>query len=264
MLIVQISDFHVVAPGKLAYGRIDTPSMLRNAVHVVNQLKPQPALVIGSGDLVQGGSPEEYSHLKEILGDLHASFVPVMGNHDHRGNFVKAFGPEVQAGSSPYIQYVRIFAQYQVVVLDTVTEGSDDPSYCSERATWLDRVLSASTRPSLLVTHHPVFPTGIKWMDPVISDWTHFLADVVGDHRSRIIGVCSGHIHRAIHTRSFGVTASSCPSTAHQVALDFDSTDSVLSEEAPGFQIHRIESDLLTTYTASFERFLNGFDARQT
>ncbi len=263
MLIAQISDHHIVAPGARAYGRIDSATMLRHAVGVLNQLRPQPALVIGSGDLVEHGTPEEYSYLKEILSDLSAQFLPTMGNHDRRSHFLEAFGPGVQAGSGPFIQYVRAAGDMQVVILDTVTEGSGMPSFCAERARWLDRILGASSRPSFLVTHHPVFPTGIEWMDPSTQDWTLLLSDIVDRHRSRIIGMTSGHIHRAIHTRTFGVPTSSCPSTAHQVALDFESPGPIFSEEAPGFQIHRVENDRLTTYSASLERFLSGFDPRE-
>ncbi|MEO7468393.1 MAG: hypothetical protein ABIV36_15375, partial [Sphingobium limneticum] len=135
-------------------------------------------------------------------------------------------------------------------------------SFCAERSRWLDKILCASTRHSLIVTHHPVFPTYIDWMDPKSMRWTEFLGSVIDDHRNKIIGLTSGHIHRAIHTRAFGVQASSCPSTAHQVALDFESAGPSFSQEAPGFQIHRIEGGHLTSYTASFDRFLTAFDPR--
>lgn len=264
MLIAQISDHHIVAPGALAYGRIDSAAMLRHAVSVLNELNPQPALVISSGDLVEHGTLDEYAHLQSIISDLRAPFVPSVGNHDRRDDFREAFGAEAWASSSPFIQNVRYVGGVQVIVLDTVTEGSGAPSFCLDRAHWLDRILSASTRPSLLVTHHPVFPTGIEWMEPEDPDWTEFLSKVVDIHRQRIIGIVSGHIHRAIHAQAFGVTASSCPSTAHQVALDFESPGPTFSEEAPGFQIHRIEDGHLTTYTASLERFLSGFDPRES
>ncbi|MHA3790509.1 metallophosphoesterase [Sphingomonas sp. YL-JM2C] len=263
MLIAQISDHHIVAPGALAYGRIDSAAMLRHAVSVLNELRPQPSLVICSGDLIENGTSEEYAHFKEIIGVLKMPFLPVMGNHDRRDEFLAAFGSQVQNSSEPFIQYVRPAGDIQIVILDTVTEGSGRPSFCADRARWLDRILGASTCPSFLVTHHPVFPTGIEWMDEDTQEWTSFLSDVVDDHRSSIIGMTSGHIHRAIHTRTFDLATSSCPSTAHQVALDFESPGPIFSQEAPGFQIHRIESGRLTTYTASLERFLSGFDPRQ-
>lgn len=263
MLIAQISDFHIVAPGRRAYGRIDSAKMLRRAIEVLNALHPQPNLVIGSGDLTESGAIEEYAYLQDILKSLRAPFVPTLGNHDRREPFLAVFGEQIQAGSAPFVQYVHLAGDVQVVILDTVTEGSGDPSFCAERAQWLDRILEASIRHSLLVTHHPVFPTRIDWMDPASMKWAESLAGVIENHRSKIIGMTSGHIHRAIHSRAFGVQASSCPSTAHQVALDFESVGPLFSEEAPGFQVHRIDDGQLTTYTASFDRFLTAFDPRE-
>ncbi|PJG47195.1 hypothetical protein CAF53_02285 [Sphingobium sp. LB126] len=263
MLIAQISDFHVVTAGKLAYNRIDTGNMLRHAVNMINRLRPRPALVIGSGDLVQSGTTAEYGELLSILADLRAPFAPVMGNHDNRENFMMAFGSALQFGSGPFVQYVRMVGQEQVVILDSVTEGSGEPSFCAERVRWLDRILSASTRRSILVTHHPVFPTGISWMEPSDPNWSQLLGSVIADHRPQIIHLLSGHIHRAIHSRAFDLPASSCPSTAHQVALDFESEDALFSREAPGFQLHRVEDGMVTTYTASLDRVLDSFDPRE-
>jgi hypothetical protein len=83
---------------------------------------------------------------------------------------------------------------------------------------------------------------------------------VIADHRPQIIHLLSGHIHRAINSSAFDLPASSCPSTAHQVALDFVTDDARFSHEAPGFQLHRVQNGRLTTYTASLDRFLDDFD----
>ncbi|MEO7169935.1 MAG: metallophosphoesterase, partial [Sphingomonas sp.] len=116
MLIAQISDFHIVAPGQRAYRRIDPASMLHHAIEILNALKPQPELVIGSGDLVESGAPAEYAYLQDILKQLRAPFVPVIGNHDRRDHFIAAFGDKVKSSAAPFIQYVQIVGDIQVVV----------------------------------------------------------------------------------------------------------------------------------------------------
>ena len=61
--IAQISDLHIKAPGRLAYGRVDTARALSHCVAALNELKPKPDLVVISGDLADTPTPEEYAHL---------------------------------------------------------------------------------------------------------------------------------------------------------------------------------------------------------
>ena len=46
MLIAQISDLHVKAEGKLAYGMVDTAGMLRNCVANIMRQIPLPDVVL--------------------------------------------------------------------------------------------------------------------------------------------------------------------------------------------------------------------------
>jgi 3',5'-cyclic AMP phosphodiesterase CpdA len=255
MDIVQISDFHCVAPGERAYGRVDTVDLLRGAVGSLNRLTRTPDLVVGSGDLVQSGRSEEYAALRAILADLAIPFLPCLGNHDARGPFKAAFADlDLPWGPEPFAQYAVAHPGLRLIVLDTVTEGSDQASFCPERAAWLEETLAKSSTPALIVTHHPPFWTDIPWMDPPSLNWTLGLEAAVRRFQNRVAGVISGHIHRAIHTIFAGVPASSCPSTAHQVAFDLTATRPTLSFEAPGFQRHLWDGTRLTTHTASFER----------
>ena len=82
MLLVQLSDPHIVPKGELLLREIDTARFLREAIEHVNRLDPQPDLVLLTGDLVNEGHPEEYEHLRELLGALRAPFHLVPGNHD--------------------------------------------------------------------------------------------------------------------------------------------------------------------------------------
>ena len=45
MLILQITDTHIKLPGKLAYKRVDTASMLRACVGEVSKLDPRPDVI---------------------------------------------------------------------------------------------------------------------------------------------------------------------------------------------------------------------------
>lgn len=57
MLIAQVTDTHIVAPGRLANGRVDTAAMLRACVDSVRALSVRPDLLVLTGDLVDAGGP---------------------------------------------------------------------------------------------------------------------------------------------------------------------------------------------------------------
>ena len=65
MMLCQISDLHIKPERKLAYGVVDTATMLERCVAQVNQLPQQPDAVIATGDLVDGGTAAEYSLLRD-------------------------------------------------------------------------------------------------------------------------------------------------------------------------------------------------------
>src|SRR5947208_3221147 len=62
MMIAQITDMHIKPEGVLAYGRFDTAPYLGRAVEHLLALKPRPDVVLATGDLVDGGLPEERAH----------------------------------------------------------------------------------------------------------------------------------------------------------------------------------------------------------
>jgi 3',5'-cyclic AMP phosphodiesterase CpdA len=259
MLIAQISDFHVTRAGELAYGRVDTNAALANAIKVLKALRPQPDLVIGSGDLTQSGSDDEYSVLLNLLARLDAPFAPLMGNHDRRASFRRAF-PDLTGKLHPdgFVQYVQDVGPLKLIVLDTVQEGADDPDFCEARASWLQAELE-SERPTILAMHHPPFSSGVGWLDPTKSDWSAPLASALHGRR-QVVKILCGHVHRGIHTTWKGIAASSAPSTAHQVDLDLlPDAPPRLTLEAPGFHLHHWDGRNLHTYTAAVPGFASRF-----
>jgi 3',5'-cyclic AMP phosphodiesterase CpdA len=109
-----------------------------------------PDLVIGTGDLVQGGTKTEYAALRTVLSELAVPFIPVLGNHDTRAGFRTAF-PELADAVDRFgfIQYVIDRRGLRIVVLDTVRSGSDTHAFCAERLSWLKSQLESSSEPVL-------------------------------------------------------------------------------------------------------------------
>lgn len=257
MLLAQISDLHVMPRGQLAYGRVDTATMLHEAVAHLNRLDPQPDVVLITGDLADKGEPAAYAHLREILAGMRAPFYVIPGNHDHPAGFRAAFADQryLPAGGE-FILYAIDDWPLRIVALDSVVPGRTRGNVCDARLAWIDRTLAARPHvPTLVIMHHAPFVTGLVHVDEVGMDRADALAAVIGGH-PQVERVLCGHVHRSTQVRFGGTIASSCPSTAHQAALDLrpDGLDS-FTLEPPGFQLHRWTGRSLFTHTLNIGRF---------
>lgn len=241
MLIAQISDLHIQAGGKLAYGKVDTVAFLSQAVATLNALDPQPDIVLATGDLVERGSAEEYGLLREILAPLKAPLLVVPGNHDARVALKAAF-PDAggdRVGDSEFFHYAVDEFAVRLIGYDTTVPRKPIGLVCEARAAWIEETLAAGgDKPTLVFMHHPPFATGIQYMDAMGLKHPERLAAVVARYPNVERLVC-GHLHRSIQARFAGTIASVCPSTAHQIALDLrDRQPGAFTLEPPGVQLH--------------------------
>lgn len=253
MLIAQLSDPHVVAPGALLYGRVDTADFLRRAVADVNRLDPRPDIVALTGDLVDKGTPEEYAHLRTLLAPLAMPVFVIPGNHDARDPLRAAFGGDGYLPPDGFLQYAVEDYPVRLVALDTLIPGAGGGELCGERLAWLDRTLAAAPdRPTVVVMHHPPFPTGIERMDRAGLRGIDDFAAIIARH-GQVERILCGHLHRAIDRRFAGTVAGTAPSTAHQIRLDLrpGATSLRLMFEPPGYQLHLWRDGALVTHTAA-------------
>ena len=240
MLICQLSDTHVSLPGKRLYDRVDTAAHLAAAVDAVVKLNPQPDIVLVTGDLVDAGGAGEYAHLRELLAPLSMPVFLIPGNHDRRERLLEAFPDHAYLRQSlPFIQYAIEDFPVRILALDTVVPGKPGGSLDETRLRWLDSKLAAApVRPTIVMMHHPPFPTFIHWMDGMGLADSSGLHAIVKRH-PQIERILCGHLHRPIQSRWAGTLASSAPSTAHQVTLDLsDGAPESFIMEPPAFQLH--------------------------
>jgi 3',5'-cyclic-AMP phosphodiesterase len=257
MLLCQISDTHIKAGRKLAYGIVDTATMLERCVADILQLPQQPDAVIATGDLVDFGRADEYALLRELLAPLTMPLYLMPGNHDERGQMRASFPDHPYLRQwEPFLQFAIDEHAVRIVALDTLIPRQGGGSLCGERLAWLDRTLSAQPeRPTVVALHHPPFTTGIGHMDRVALDNVSGLGAVIRRH-PQVERVIAGHLHRPITARFAGTVASTCPSPAHQVALDIapDAADDFILEP-PGYQLHWWNGSQLVTHTAYIGEF---------
>ncbi|MBN2791927.1 MAG: phosphodiesterase [Desulfuromonadales bacterium] len=254
MIIAQISDLHITAQGRPAYGVADTVSALERTVHHLNRLDPAPDVVLVSGDITDDGSLDGYIMTQSILAGLHAPVFLIPGNHDDKNALIQGF-PEHEylqtcldvdrdAGICYSLDGIRFGLPLEIIAIDSTFQGKHGGGMDSARLAWLDaRLVSAPDRPAMIFMHHPPFPSGISHMDhePFVN--RQLLADILRRH-PRILGLSCGHIHRAIFTRFGGVKTSVCPGIGMQLVLDLAAeAPSAFIMEPPAVMLHCLRKD---------------------
>jgi 3',5'-cyclic AMP phosphodiesterase CpdA len=268
MLIAQITDIHLGFdlgnPEEMNRKRLD------RVLTTLNALKPQPDMVFATGDLVEHGDVESYRQLREMLSALPFPVHYAMGNHDDRANFSTVF-PERPLADG-FLQYVVEGFPLRCIVLDTLDEGQHGGAFCTRRAAWLTaRLDEASETPTLILLHHPPAAIGVDWMDPSDGDeWIERLAMTVKGRRN-IVGMVSGHVHRAAVLDWRGIILAVTPSTAPSISLNLTEVDPehpddrpMIEAGEPGFALHLWTADRLVSHFAQPEaqtiaRYTSGF-----
>lgn len=241
MLIVQLTDTHVVEPGHLQYGRFDTNARLATAVDHINAMDPVPDVAIITGDLVENGHPAEYVLCAELLSGLSMPHYVVAGNHDIVAGIATAFGyiEELPGPDVASLDYVVDRHEVRLVALDTSIPGEHGGNLSSGQLEWFDETLAArADAPTLVMMHHPPFISGIDWMDRSRLENSASLEEVVARH-AQIGAVVCGHLHRPIQAAFGGTVAMTSSSTSMQIALALGETHPYsMTNEDPAVTLH--------------------------
>jgi 3',5'-cyclic AMP phosphodiesterase CpdA len=253
ILIAQITDVHLGFepgnPDELNRQRLD------RTLRTLAEMVPRPDLLLATGDLADTGDDSlSYARLREAVADLPFPVHYALGNHDGRAAFRAAF----PAAPMPdgFHQYAIEAGDLRILVLDTLEEGRHGGAFCETRAAWLTaRMAEAPGQATLLVLHHPPIESGHSWMtENPEAEWVKRLESIVAA-QSNIVAIIAGHLHRPVVTQWAGTILAVCPSTAPQVALDFQPIDPdrpddrpMIVADPPWFAIHHWDGARLVTH----------------
>ena len=221
--LLHLTDLHVVAPGKLASGVLDTRSQLRAAVDRLIErseaLGPLDAVLV-TGDISDDGSPESYAFARNELDRLGLPLLVIPGNHDGREAMRVAFADLPHMPESGLIDWFAEVGETCIVGLDTLVEGQGGGRLRPESLSLLGQSLTAAgDRPVIVALHHPPLRTGIKFMDAIglenSSDLDPLLANAQGD-----LTIVSGHVHGVYQGRIGGHSVVTAPAICSAFALD--------------------------------------------
>lgn len=265
MIVIQLTDFHCVANGRVALRRCETNMLAERALRAIRAFRPRPDAVLITGDLVNNGHPEEYAEFRAILSrslDLPAYVIP--GNHDDRANLRAGLAdfPGV-TDDAEFVQYTIEHLPVRIIMLDTLIPGATEGELCPGRMAWLaDRLAEQPDRPTMIAMHHPPFLCGVN--DSINLTNSAAFTALIARH-PQVLRIVSGHHHRAVTVPVAHAIGSICPGTAHQVELDLTNTGFGLwNLEPPAYQVHMLipQPDgrpAIVSHTAYVESFPGPF-----
>lgn len=124
----------------------DTFKQIIEQVNGVN-----PIFVIGNGDFVFSGKPNQYRLFNQIVSKISTTFCTTLGNHDIRGNgrstYTMLYGPTY---------YSFDFADSHFAFVDSSPGWSEKQAISNEQYTWLEKDLQkAQGKRIYVITHIP-------------------------------------------------------------------------------------------------------------
>lgn len=247
MLIAHISDFHVFSSQpETRQVRLDIADVARRVVQDLANFTPALDAIAFTGDLTDGGSQEDYALLKEILSPLQVPVFMVPGNHDKRRTLRAAFADTLPFEDGPFLNYETRAGGLRVLALDTLIEGRGEGALAPESLAWLvGRLTSATPEPTLVLLHHPPFPSGMASLDnAALTEGCDALAAMVREYPERLI-ILAGHIHRPYQSIWNGAYCAVGGSPAFQVALDLkaDRHEPPCISQAYAYYVYRIDRE---------------------
>ena len=220
MLIAQLSDPHLCAPGTLYQGLVDSNAMFEAAIDRLATLDPAPDLVLLTGDVTEHAAPEEYRLARRLLAAIRQPVLAIPGNHDEREAFRAAFADRGYLPATGPLHFAAGgHGPVRVIGLDISVPGQHHGDFDAATAMWLEAALAVEPeRPTLIMLHQPPVETGIGFIDAYRCFNGERLAAIVARYPA-VERVLCGHVHRHMSLRFGGSLLQTAPSTTTAIAL---------------------------------------------
>ncbi len=246
--LVQITDTHILPPGELLYGDMDTATHLREVVGQINRMRPKPDMVLITGDLVENSDEASYQHFIDLIKPLEIPAYVIPGNHDNPQMMLEVFAdtPYFPASDDTF-QYEIEIPSFRILALNSYSDGNELPELDDQRLSWLQNQLSRSDKPVLIAIHHPPMTTGIEFIDMGGSEWFQGFKSVLAGHPQVKLVIC-GHCHADLCGRIGQVPVHMASATSHQLiaARGMDIAPAAIIAAAPPVLHHFLNGEFLS------------------
>lgn len=257
MLLAHISDTHFRSRGEKLYGFIDVNAANADVVSQLNALRERPDAVVVSGDIVNGGRPEEYQVARQILGSLNYPLYLIPGNHDDKAHFLEHLHPLCpQLGNDPQnMRYAVDDFATRLLFIDSSHAGTSKGWLTDETIGWLEaQLFEGGDKPATVFMHHPPLPLGNAQMDPIACENGHRLLALVERFPS-LTRIFCGHNHSLTMTQYRQALISTIPGTVHQVPYCHEDTRPYYDLSPASCLMHRQMGDQWVSYQHSLAHY---------
>lgn len=246
--LVQLTDTHILPPGEVLYGSIDSAIHLKMSVQKINRMRPLPDVVLVTGDLVEHGDAVSYRHFIELIKPLKVPAFVIPGNHDDPRVMQESFAATRHFPvSDPTFQYAVEDFPFRILALNSRCENTELPGFDQQRLDWLHQQLSLSGKPVLIALHHPPMTTGIELIDMGGINWYQGFKSILKEHSQVKLVIC-GHCHTDLCGRIGKVPVYMAPATSHQLIATrgIDIAPSTINRAAAPSLHHFIDGNFLS------------------
>jgi 3',5'-cyclic-AMP phosphodiesterase len=235
--VVQLTDTHLcqVRGGTLL--GMDTDHSLQSVIDLVKRERSAVDLLLGTGDLADGGAGPAYERLQQYFDQLTSDNYWLPGNHDSRAKMEAAATSDMRL-----CREIRA-GRWQILLLDSQVPGQVGGGLGAVELALLEQALLSAQELglyTLVCLHHQPIVIGCDWLDQqMVADAPAFF-DVL-DRYPGVRAVLWGHVHQEIDRQRNGVRLLASPSTCVQFAAG--SAKFKADDQPPGYRWLDLHSD---------------------
>jgi 3',5'-cyclic-AMP phosphodiesterase len=216
-VIAHISDTHFLGGRRPLYGKVDTDRNLALALEQLERSGTNPEAIVITGDLADLAEPDAYDRLKAqfepVAQRLGAEIIWVMGNHDERPPFAKAF---FGAETTEPLDRVYHVGGLRIIALDSTVPGYHHGELTDAQLDWLrDELATPAAEGTLVALHHPPIPTPIEIMAIIELQEQSRLAEVL--RGTDVRAILAGHLHYSTSGTFAGIPVSVASATCYTI-----------------------------------------------
>ncbi len=235
--VAQLTDLHLFADPEKKMMGLATARSFQAVIAHLQQLEPQPDILLLTGDLSQDESPQSYEYLANVLRPLGIPTYWLPGNHDDLLVMERILSqPPIYLNKSVQV------GNWHFILLCSNVPGRVDGEVSATSLIWLEKQLKlAGDRHVALVMHHPPLAIGSEWIDRLGLKNADALFAILDRYPQIKLMLC-GHVHQSWDTKREQIRYFTTPSTCVQFlpkSIDF----AIDPEAFPGYRLLTVYPD---------------------